>query len=191
MICCSAPPRSARSFSWKACCRAERSSPSISTTVGRASRSVISVSKQRRQLAHVVDRAASQTRDGALQGAFPPSLVSGSSGDFSCVVKSANAFETRNSCSDSCSGEATRREAAEAEARRVAAEAVATQARHREAREQLDERRRLVAVETFVVRAASALNEFASIARLRRAALARYNGQTVTASHQRLSSSIG
>ena len=50
MMCCYASPRSARTFSRKACCRAERSSPSMSTTIGSASRSGMSNSKQRLDL---------------------------------------------------------------------------------------------------------------------------------------------
>ena len=67
--------------------------------------------------------------------------------------------------------ELTQREATEAEARRVATEAVVAQAWRRQVCEQIDESRRLVAVELFVLRAATALNEVAAIARLRRATL--------------------
>ena len=77
MICCSAPPRSARTFSRKACCRVERSSPSMSTTMGSISRSGISNPKQRRHLVLVVERAAAWTRDSRSQvspSAIPSTL---------------------------------------------------------------------------------------------------------------------
>jgi hypothetical protein len=64
--------------------------------------------------------------------------------------------------------EEARRAAAEGEARRVAAEVL--QRRQAQLR-QLDESRRIAAIEAFVVRAAVALNEWAGLAQLRRAAL--------------------
>ena len=70
MICCYTSPRSARTFSRKACCRANSWSPSISIMVGCASWSGFSISKQRRHLVVVVERAAGWTHDALSQEPF-------------------------------------------------------------------------------------------------------------------------
>ena len=81
MICCYASPRSARTFSRKACCRADSWSPSMSITIGCASWLGFSISKQRRHLVHVVERAAPGTRDGAHSRGFRHPALRGSCGD--------------------------------------------------------------------------------------------------------------
>ena len=80
-MCCYASPRSARTFSRKACCRADRSSPSMSTTIGSASRSGMSISKQRLELEQAVERAVAGTRDGAHSRGFRHPPLRGSCGD--------------------------------------------------------------------------------------------------------------
>ena len=67
--------------------------------------------------------------------------------------------------------EEARRAAAEREARRVAAEALKQQQQQQRQWQQLAESRRLVAVESFVRRAAVALDEWAQVGQLRRAVL--------------------
>ena len=69
-MCCYASPRSARTFSRKACCRADSWSPSMSITIGCASWSGILISKLRRHLVHVIECAAAGTRDRAHSRTF-------------------------------------------------------------------------------------------------------------------------
>lgn len=76
--------------------------------------------------------------------------------------------EARKRDAELAARDASRRAAAESEARRVAAEVLE---RRQAQRRQLDESRRIAAIEAFVTRASVALNEYAGIAQLRRAAL--------------------
>lgn len=86
VICCSASPPSATSISRKSCRRADRSSPSMLSTIGSAFWSSILNSKEQLHLVLFVDRVAGWTRDWAHSRASLLHSKHGACGDLSGAV---------------------------------------------------------------------------------------------------------